>query len=329
MKYISLLAVSVGLLSLTGCGSSELDFRNVQTSNGKIYEGKANKPFSGFITNIPESFVHTSSGYNTLISNMNDALKNIKSETNAFWGKTFSCDAEVKDGYISGNVSCHNQKTHSLRYTAQYKDGKMDGDMQVFSLDEKRTIAKASFKEDLLNGSATIFSPNTEKPVQVRNYQNGKPDGKQENYDEITGNVIYRNESKDGLTVGKVEAFNAQGAIIKQIPYDEGVPHGIAYEWDINNNRMIGLTTFDHGAKTGESKTWDPDGSLISDYIYKRNAIIEDKLHSAQPSTNTCLTNFIDNFHKANGDAAVINADQTAEWESSCAANNDAPWTEE
>lgn len=329
MKYTSLLAVSVGLLSLTGCDSSELDFRNAQVSNGKIYEGKENKPFSGIVTNIPESFIHTGSGYDLFIREMNDALRKIKSEKNSLWGKTFSCDAEVKDGYISGNVSCHHQNTRALRYTAQYENGRMDGDMQVFSLDDKRTIAKASFKGDLLDGAATLWSPNTAKPIQLRNYKNGKLHGVQENYDETTEKVVYRSESKDGLTVGKVEAFNAQGAMTKQIPYDDGVPHGIAYEWDANNNRMIGLATFDHGVKTGEGKTWSPDGTLISDYIYQRNAIAEDKLHPTQPRTNTCLTNLIDNFHKANGNETPINSDQISEWESSCGGNNDTRWTEE
>lgn len=167
-----------------------------------------------------------------------------------------------------------------------------------------RPSPKRHFKGDLLDGSATILSPNSGKPLQLKNYKNGKPDGKQENYDEATGNVVYRQQSKDGLTVGNVETFNAQGNITKQIPFDDGVPHGIAYEWDANNSRMIGLTTFDHGVKTGESKTWSPDGSLISDYVYARNAIVEDKLHPVQATANTCV-------------------------ESSCGKNNDAPWIEE
>lgn len=291
-------------LWVTGCSASQLDYRNAQINNGLIYSGSNNQPFSGRVTNVPESFIRPNSGYNTFISNMNEMLKITKADKNAFWGRTLSCDVEVDDGYISGDVSCHQLNTRALRYTAQYDAGIMDGDMQVFALDGSKTIAKASFKNDLLDGSATIFSPNNGQPLQLKNYKNGKPDGKQENYDEATGNVVYRQQSKDGLTVGNVETFNAQGNITKQIPYDDGVPHGLAYEWDANNSRMIGLTTFDHGVKTGESKTWSPDGSLISDYVYARNAIVEDKLHPVQATANTCL-------------------------ESSCGNNNDAPWIEE
>ncbi|MGF6313945.1 toxin-antitoxin system YwqK family antitoxin [Pseudomonas frederiksbergensis] len=316
-------------LWVAGCSASQLDYRNAQINNGLIYSGSNNQPFSGRVTNVPESFIRPNSGYNTFISNMNEMLKTAKADKNAFWGRTFSCDVEVDDGYISGDVSCHQPNTRALRYTAQYDAGKMDGDMQVFALDGRKTIAKASFKGDLLDGSATILSPNSAKSLQLRNYKNGKPDGKQENYDETTGNVVYRQQSKDGLTVGKVETFNAQGSITRQIPYDDGVPHGIAYEWDANNNRMIGLTTFDHGAKTGESKTWSPDGVLTSDYVYARNAIVEDKLHPVQATANTCLTSLIDNFRKANGGNSSIDADQIEKWESSCGKNNDAPWIEE
>lgn len=78
----------------------------------------------------------------------------------------------------------------------------------------------------------------------------------------------------------------------------------VAYESDANNSRMIGLMTFYHGVKNGESKTWPPGGSLISYYVYARNAIVEDKLHPLQAIANTCV-------------------------ESSCGKNNDAPWIEE
>lgn len=323
------IAVTFASLWVAGCSASQLDYRNAQINNGLIYSGSDNQPFSGRVTNVPESFIRPSSGYNTLVSNMNEMLKIAKADKNAFWGRTFSCDVEFDAGYISGDVSCHLPNTRALRYTAQYDAGKMDGDMQIFSLDGSKTIAKASFKGDLLDGSATIFSPNSGQPLQLKNYKNGKPDGKQENYDETTGNVVYRQQSKDGLTVGKVETFNAQGSMTRQIPYDEGVPHGIAYEWDANNSRMIGLTTFDHGVKTGESKTWSPDGSLIADYVYKRNAIIEDKLHPTQANSNACLASLIDNFHKANGNGATINSDKIEKWELSCDENKNAPWIEE
>ncbi|KPB94883.1 toxin-antitoxin system YwqK family antitoxin [Pseudomonas syringae group genomosp. 3] len=327
-RKIAIVSVFASLW-VAGCSASQLDYRNAQINNGLIYSGSNNQPFSGVVTNVPENFIRPNSGYNTFISNMNEMLKTAKADKNAFWGRTFSCDVEVEDGYISGDVSCHHPNTGALRYTAQYNAGKMDGDMQIFALDGRKTIAEASFKDDLLDGSATILSPNSGRPLQLKNYKNGKPDGKQENYDETTGNVVYRQQSKDGLTVGNVETFNAQGNITKQIPYDDGVPHGIAYEWDASNSRMIGLTTFDHGVKTGEGKTWSPDGSLISDYVYERNAIVEDKLRPAQASTNTCLNSLTDNFRKANGGSSSINADQIKKWESSCGTNNDAQWIEE
>lgn len=46
----------MGLLALSGCGKN-LEFRNAEVSNGKIYAHGANEPFDGRVTNIPEQVI--------------------------------------------------------------------------------------------------------------------------------------------------------------------------------------------------------------------------------------------------------------------------------
>jgi len=324
------LAGAVAVISLVGCSESLLDFRNAQINHGLIFSGSENKPFSGFVTNVPEKFIQSGSGYNDIIYNLNQNLNALKSQKNTFIGRSFNCSAEVEDGYISGKVSCYQGKSQVLRYTAQYSKGNMSGNLEVYAIDGKTILAKSSFKENTVDGPINIWSPNTGTLVYLRNTKNGMLEGPQINYDETTATPIYKSEAINGKIVGSAQTFSNLGKLITETPYDLGVPHGAAYEWDVNTGQMIKLTTYDHGARTGESKEWTPDGILVSDYIFERGAIIEDKLRPVQPSTQTsnCLNIFINDFHRANGDDTPINSDQLDEWESTCDKYSKPVWAE-
>src|SRR5471030_1184306 len=53
-----LLSVVMTALLLSACGKRDiLDYRNAQFVNGKVYSDDANKPFSGTLTNTPDSQV--------------------------------------------------------------------------------------------------------------------------------------------------------------------------------------------------------------------------------------------------------------------------------
>lgn len=335
MKFRRYIAGAAAIITLAGCSESQLDYRNAQVNNGLIYSGSDNRPFSGLVTNVPENFIRSGGGYNDILLNLNQILRKLNSEKNTYIGRTFICDAQVEKGYISGAASCYQSRSRALRYTAEYKNGNMNGDLNIFAADGKTPLAKAYFSDGQVNGAIKIWSPNTGKLVYLRETKNGKLDGALENYDETTAQVTYKSAAKDGLIIGKAETFTPEGKIITQIPYDDGVPHGPAYEWNTDSGQMIKLTTYDHGARTGESKEWSPEGALISHKIFERGGIVEDKLPPMQASTqlattNTdkCVESLIDKFHQVNGDDTPIKADQIAEWESSCGGGSRDPWME-
>ncbi|MBO9552243.1 hypothetical protein [Pseudomonas sp.] len=335
MKVRKIIAGTAALLSLAGCSESQLDYRNAQVNNGLIYANSENKPFTGLVTNLPETFLRTNSGYMDTLFNLNQTLKKIKSEKNMYMGRPFVCDAQVEDGFISGSVSCYQPRSRTMRYSAEYKSGNMNGVLQIFAIDGKTLLAKTSFIQDQVDGATQIWSPNTGKLIYLRNARNGKSEGLLENYDENTAQTTYRAEAKAGYIVGTAESFSADGKRLSQVPYDDGVPHGVAYEWDANTGNMTKLITFDHGAWTGESKKWTPDGTLVSHQIYDRNVIVEDKFEPApsenqiaNANTDQCVEALIKKFRSSNGEDALIRSDQIAEWESDCGKPNQADWME-
>lgn len=206
-----------------------------------------------------------------------------------------------------------------------YKGGNMNGKLQIFAVDGKTSLAEAVFDNGTVNGDTKFWSPNTGKLIYLRSFNNGKVEGRVENYDQNTGETVYRGKAKNGVLHGAVETFTPQGKRTSQIPYEHGVPNGIAYEWDPGTGNMTKLSTFDNGAKTGESKEWQPDGTLISHRVYKFSALVEDKLKPVPVSTaagvadpDQCVDDRIAEFRESIGEEALIKYDQMAEWESEC-----------
>lgn len=330
MKVRNAAAGACALLALAGCSESQLDYRNAEVSNGLIYAGSENKPFTGLVTNVPENFMRANNGYMDTLFNLNQTLKSLRSDRNMYMGRNFVCDAQVEKGFISGDVSCYQAKSRTLRYTAQYKDGNMDGALQIYAIDGQTRLAKAAFSQDLIDGKVEFWSPNTGKLVYLRTARNGKSDGVQENYDENSGQTTYKAKASNGQLIGTVERFSAQGKRVSEVPYDNGTPHGVAHEWDANTGNMTKLITFDHGVWTGEYQEWAADGSLTAHRVYARNVMMEDKLAPAQDAiadtdVDKCVAGLVEAFRAENGEEALIRHDQIAEWESDCGK---APWME-
>ncbi|MCU1748564.1 toxin-antitoxin system YwqK family antitoxin [Pseudomonas sp. 6D_7.1_Bac1] len=323
MKYLSLLAISASLLSLTGCGSSELDFRNTQISNGKIYEGKENKPFTGLVTNMPESTIPMANSFNDLLVSYNEAMKKLKAAENLGYGRRLVCNSEVKDGYLSGQTICYKPNTSLKRYTAQYEAGNLDGEVTVYALDGATVLAKAGFKNNLRDGKTEIYGPNTGKLVGEYRYTNGKADGDQISWDENTGKMTYHVTAKDGSYVSPMKLWTPEGVLTAEVPFLNGMRTGLVKTWHENGKPMKFVTMVD-GIRDGPSQEWDEAGKLISSGNYKREAWYPDEAPIAKESTmvstedNSCATKWIDAFHNENGEDAMITSDQLGEWDQWC-----------
>jgi len=323
MKHFSLLAVSVGLLSLTGCGSSELDFRNAQISNGKIYEGKENKPYTGLVRNMPESTIREATGaLNDLLAIYNQHMGKFKASESLLYGRHLICDSEVKEGSLSGQTDCYTPNTKLKRYTVQYESGNFDGGVSIYAPDGKTLLLKSAFKRNAIDGKLEIYGPHTEKLIGQYHSTNGKADGDQTSWDEYTGKMTYQVTAKDGVYVGVMKSWTADGVLIAEVPFVEGVKSGLIKTWRDNGKPMEFLTVL-NGSKNGPSQEWDEDGKLIRSGTYKQGEWYPD----APPVTettivgaedNSCSTKWIDAFHKEKGEDAMITSSQLGEWDQWC-----------
>ena len=323
MKHLSLLMISASALSLAGCNSSELDFRNAQFSNGKIYESNANKPFTGILMNMPENSIRLANDFNGFLMNYNQSMQQSKVAENLLIGRYLVCNSETKDGYLSGQLTCYTPNSTIKRYTAEYNAGNLNGKVNIYAPDGATLLAKTNFKNDKRDGKTEIYGPHTGKLIAEYHIINGQADGEQTSWNESTGKMTYHVSTKNGSYVGSMQTWTADGVLTADVPFVNGMKNGLVKTWHENGKPMNFVTMMD-GYRDGPSNSWDEHGNLISSGMYKREIWWPDaapkskELSVASSGDDSCAIKWIDAFHKANGEDAMINNEQLGEWDQWC-----------
>lgn len=324
MRYLSTLMISASLLSLVGCNSNELDFRNAQFSNGKIYGNGANKAFNGTLKNLPENSIRLTDDFNELLINYNQSMQRSKASENLIIGRYLTCNSEIKDGYLSGQLTCYTPNSTIKRYTAEYNAGYLNGEVSIYAPDGATSLAKSNFKNNKRDGKTEIYGPHTGKLIAEYHVTNGLADGEQTSWDESTGRMTYHVTTKNGSYIGPMQTWTAEGVLTAEVPFVQGMKSGLVKTWH-ENGKPMSFFTMVEGYKDGPSNTWDENGNLISSGTYKREAWWPDAVPKAKDFSlassgdDSCAIKWIDAFHKANGEDALINNEQLGEWDQWCA----------
>lgn len=305
------------LLSLAGCQPSTLDFRNAQISNGKIYSGSSNSPFSGLVTNVPaEKFMGSHAGFGKVLSTLNQVTGGYTS----YFGRL--CDIHVSDGVLDGTVVCkrpgeenaeieaafknnhlayqlklvgQSQRGERFRTEVNMEDGQPDGTQRSYSVDSNILVHTAQWQHGTLFGPEEIFDQKTGKRLREANIMGGKYDGEMTSYD-LDGKVIRRTTFSNGVQQ-RDESFDPDtGKMTGQVPYHYDNEHGLVV----------------HGIVKG----WDANGTLISEKTYKFGKEVTSVPTTGDP--NQCVDDWINAFRQDQGADAIVSHDQLAEWESWC-----------
>lgn len=323
MKNQIALPIFIAALSLAGCGGSELDFRNAQVSNGKIYKNNEDKSHSGLLTNIPESTIRLAEGFNGLLIEYNKGMEESNSTENRIIGRYLVCNSEINDGYLSGLLTCYKPNSTTKRYTAQYDAGKLNGEARIFASDGATLLAKGNFTNDLREGKSEVYGPNTSKLIGEYNFATGKAEGEQTSWNEKTEKMTYHVTIKNGSYVGTMRLWTAEGVPTAEVPFLNGMKNGLVKTWHENGKPMNFVTMVD-GYRDGPSHTWDEDGKLTSSGTYRREVWWPEETSktkgAAMASTgdDSCSIRWIDAFHKENGEDSMITSDQLGEWDQWC-----------
>lgn len=255
-------------LALSACGDKTLDFRNAQINNGKVYAGDSNTPFSGEVTNVPAGTIFGSQqGYGKLLNAVNAARPGT---TLGDMGMSSVCDAQARDGLLSGKVVCKTAQSDTIRIEANFTDGLLDESFTVHDQTGNNTFVDLPFKQGMPNGKMKIYSPASGKLVHTAAWDAGVLDGEEEGFDETTGNRILHASLSNGKYSGEFDRYAPDGKqLVYQVSYTDGQPNGDEKAFDPQSGRMTGEAHYVNGKLDGVVRHWNANGALLDEKTYE------------------------------------------------------------
>lgn len=316
-KHLPLFLVPL-LLSLIGCQPSTLDFRNAGISNGKIYSGSSNSPFSGLVVNVPaEKFMGPHAGFDK-VSNM---LNQVTGGYMSYVGRL--CDIHVSDGVLDGAVTCRRPEEENTDIDASFKHNQLTEQLKLIGQNQRgeRFRTEVNMQDGQPDGTQRSYSVDNNVLVHTVQWQNGALFGPEEVFDKKTGNRIREANIIGGKYDGEMISYDLDGKVLRRLTFSNGVQQ-LDESFDPGTGKMTGQIPYHydnvHGLVVhGIAKQWDADGTLISEKTYKFGTEV-----TAAPigggSLNQCVDDWVTAFRKEQGADAVVSHDQLTEWESWC-----------
>jgi len=317
--------LAVMAISLSACSRPVLDWRNAEVNDGLIYSGKANDPFTGQVTHVPQRFFLREQGGLEKFANV---IRTSPNWSIVAIGGDELCTVSVRQGYVDGDVRCGNDENTRM----SFKKGNLDGKFVYYWYGKH--VADGAFDGGLPYGTEKIYGYDTGKLVRVVQWKNGVLDGPEKGYFESTGKQSVIAEWRDDHLVGREVRYNSDGKkVLDQNRDDKGILDGPYDEW-FSQNGMHSVAEYSHGVYNGRAQLWDKSGKLIMDRVYRNGNVVSDALAALAPekteaavpqNTDSCVNGWTNAFRRVGGSGAVITADQLDEWKDWCAQGKQPP----
>lgn len=241
-RCLALSAITLASLSLTGCFTDEIDFRQAHEIQGLLYKIHDEDPFTGRVINFPMSVL---------------GVINVG-----------SCTADFKKGLPDGEVRC-SDNAGNLLGTGEFKEGKRNGKEEKFDAKtgEKTEIGHwASGRQD---GLQEQFNPQNGERILEVHYTAGKKDGRERAWDEKGDKLIADLEWENGLQSG----FDNRG--FDHSSYLNGKKHGLQKHFSLNGNRvyLAREENYENDLLHGDAKEIDPNGNVTKLSVYEHNKL--------------------------------------------------------
>ncbi|VCN33738.1 toxin-antitoxin system YwqK family antitoxin [Burkholderia pseudomallei] len=301
----ALVAVAIAAVLLAGCKREVLDYRNAQMVNGKVYDGSANEPFSGKLTNVPDrSLLIEQAGYQLTAKLASIALADSvpATERNAqsFLGRSgaetllsgAACDVQIDGGLPDGPAVCKAPQSEVVRIETSFKHGTLDGSFKLFGGQSDGTLLEVTFSNGQPNGTENVYSWTDHKLIHSFPWNNGIAAGTEEAFDPNTGALVKRATFVDGKYEGEVVHYSPDG---KQI---------------------ILKSTYTNGKLNGAYKEWDAAGTLVADKTYADGV----EVGADGSDVSACVSEWDDAYRAVPGRPAFPPAELEQQWETSCRA---------
>ena len=315
----SLVCVSL----LAGCSGSVLDFRNAEISNGKIFKEGDNKPFSGKLTDVPDSKILMGHpGWGKALNFLGKGA--LTGSGRGVMGSL--CTAPVSDGYIDGKVQCKLPRSEALMYEFRLVKGMLDGDFRLYDgSDDKEVVVEAGFVKGALDGRHRIFDPSTHKLRYEATYKDGAVDGEEAEYNGSTSVKVASRRYNKGKLDGEAVEYAADGkTVVFRGSYVDGKRHGLHEKFDAKTGRKLAEDGYNNGERHGPSRLWSSEGRLLDERYFEngmpvdRPPAVAGGAGAPGAAAQDCVDGWMAAHRKEVGPDAPIRMDQIGEWEEWC-----------
>lgn len=324
------------LVSLSGCKSNVLDYRNAEINNGKVYASGANEPFTGKVTNFPaKGFLTSQDGRSLVMRTLSAALPKNKGYLGALYSWDNSCDVHVQDGVQDGEAICKPPQSDVPLYQVSFNKGAVDS-LQFFDgTPDKNNVTTIGFKNGLPDGKQEVYSPKTHKLVYRTTWANGVLDGDEAGFDEDTGNQTLVARLDHGKYDGDFIQYGPDGKqLLYKVTFIQGAKNGIEQQFYPDTGKPLLYVEWSSGQKNGVSKVWKTNGELDTEEefrnglsvrftsAYDRQQASKNVAAGSNSTTDQCVDSWQAAFRKekGGGDDVIVTSDQINEWADWCKA---------
>lgn len=305
----ALAALAVAAL-LAGCKGDVLDYRNAQMVNDKVYDGNANEPFSGKLTNVPDrSLLIEQAGFQLtgkLASiALADSVPAAESNAQSFLGSSGAetllsgavCDVQINGGVPDGPAVCKAPQSEVVRIETSFKHGTLDGSFKLFGGQSDGTLLEVTFS-------------------------NGQPNGTEKVYSWTDHKLIHSFPWNKGIAAGTEEAFDSNtGALVKRATFVNGKYEGEVVHYAPDGKQVTIRATYVNGKLNGPYKEWDPSGTLIADKVYSNGV----EVGADGSDVGACVNEWDNAYRAVPGRPAFPAPELKRLWEASCQAGEHPP----
>lgn len=323
-RHTLLLAGVAGItiFGLAACGSKTLDYRNAQISNGKIFAGDDNRPFSGHLTSLPDQQLRNSqSGLAQIMQFVGLGNQNLHSSAS-----TVFCDVDVKEGYLDGKATCKEAGSGLTRYEMAFTGGALDGDFKVFApTSDNSVISEVSFEQGRADGEQKVYNIVTRNLVYDLHWQRGITVGDQSRFDAGTGKMTFHSHFDDeGKLDGDYVESTPDGIVFHKLHYVHGQKDGAEDTFDNVAGKPTSHIEWQNDRMNGAYRKWDAGGNLIADDTYRDGTLVPTAAEQQAASDATAGMAYADCMKKWQRVGMVLEVhtvspqEEVAQWEASC-----------
>lgn len=302
-------------LSLCGCGPTVLDFRNAEMNNGTLFARGSNTPFTGKVTNVPNTIIFNDPDFKAIRDAVVSAYRQavVMSETQPnieqIAGATVMllrstgldlpsdednavvfCTINVDSGRLAGKVSCSAAGSDDVVLeTAVGKNATFDGLLNSYVHDDGKQypLVSATLSNGKLMGMLTIYSARTHTVVASLMYANGLANGAADVFDENTGGKLEDATYVDGKLDGNVTDWAPGGkVIIGKGHISHGVFDGAQEIFDPATGNKTAEAHWANGKLNGVQRHWDAQGNLTAATNYQDGIPVQSDSASTDSASN-------------------------------------------